>query len=119
MQISELFIDTEKCIFANIFQHKKMEQQQKTDEFYKRLREQLEGDTTWPSEYLYKFIIPASLEKLAEIEAIFDGLGANIQTRDSTKGTYTSISIKVGMQSADAVIEKYLEVSKVEGVISL
>ena len=87
-----------------------MEEQQKTDEFYKRLREQLEGDTTWPSEYLYKFIIPASLEKLAEIEAIFDGLGANIQTRDSTKGTYTSISIKVGMESADAVIEKYLEV---------
>ena len=96
-----------------------MEEQQKSDEFYNRLREQLEGDTTWPSEYLYKFIIPASLEKLAEIEAIFDASGAEIQTRDSAKGTYTSISIKVSMESADAVIEKYLEVSKVEGVISL
>lgn len=96
-----------------------MKEQQKSDEFYKRLREQLEGDTTWPSEYLYKFIIPASLEKLAEIEAIFDGSGADIQTRDSTKGTYTSISIKLSMDSADSVIEKYLEVSKVEGVISL
>lgn len=96
-----------------------MEEQKKTDEFYKRLREQLEGDTTWPSEYLYKFIIPASLEKLAEIEAIFDGTGADIQTRDSTKGTYTSISIKVTMDSADVVIEKYLQVSRVEGVISL
>lgn len=96
-----------------------MEEQQKSDAFYKRLREQLEEDTTWPSEYLYKFIIPASLEKLAEIEAIFDGSGANIQTRDSAKGTYTSISVKLHMESADAVIEKYLEVSKVEGVISL
>ncbi|MEM7087815.1 MAG: DUF493 family protein, partial [Bacteroidota bacterium] len=88
-----------------------MEEQQKSDAFYKRLREQLEEDTTWPSEYLYKFIIPASLEKLAEIEAIFDGSGANIQTRDSAKGTYTSISVKLHMESADAVIEKYLEVS--------
>lgn len=96
-----------------------MDEEQKTEEFYKRLREQLEGDTTWPSEYLYKFIIPASLAKLAEIEVIFDGIGADIQTRDSAKGTYTSISIKVSMDSADAVIEKYLEVSKVEGVISL
>jgi len=96
-----------------------MDEQQKTEEFYKRLREQLEGNTTWPSEYLYKFIIPASLEKLAEIEAIFDRIGADIQTRDSAKGTYTSISIKLKMDSADAVIEKYLEVSKVEGVISL
>ena len=90
-----------------------------SEAFYKRLREQLEQDTTWPSPYLYKFIVPADLEKLAEIEAIFDGSDAQIQTRDSSKGTYTSISIKVTMGSADAVIEKYLEVSKVEGVISL
>ena len=91
----------------------------KTEEFYNRLREQLEQDTTWPAPYLYKFIVPAQLEKLAEIEAVFDGSNASIQTRDSSKGTYTSISIKVTMSSADAVIEKYLEVSKVEGVISL
>lgn len=91
----------------------------KTEEFYKRLRTQLEQDTTWPAPYMYKFIVPAELEKLAEIEAVFDGSNAVIQTRDSSKGTYTSISIKVTMSSADAVIQKYLEVSKVEGVISL
>ena len=96
-----------------------MKEQQKSDEFYVRLKEQLTEDTTWPSDYLFKFIIPASLEKLAEIEAIFDGTGAKIQTRDSSKGTYTSISIKVGMESPDAVIEKYLQVSNIEGVISL
>lgn len=96
-----------------------MKNKSKTDEFYTRLREQLDIDTTWPSPYLYKFIVPAMLEKQAEIEAIFDGTGASIQTRDSSKGTYTSISVKVTMQSPEAVIEKYLEVSKVEGVISL
>ena len=70
-------------------------------------------------EYLYKFIVPASLEKIAEIEAIFDNMGAAINTRDSSKGTYTSVSVKVMMESPEKVVEKYQEVSKVEGVISL
>jgi len=96
-----------------------MKDKKKTEDFYNRLREQLEADTTWPSEYLYKFIIPSNLEKIAEIEGIFNGTGAKISTRDSSKGNYTSLSIKVTMDSPDAVIEKYLQVSEVEGVISL
>ena len=96
-----------------------MKEDNKTTEFYSRLREQLEGDANWPAPYLFKFIVPASLEKIAEIEAIFDGMGAVISTRDSSKGTYTSISIKVTMESPDSIIGKYREVSSVEGVISL
>lgn len=96
-----------------------MENDKKITEFYDRLRTQLEGDTVWPSPYLYKFIVPANLEKIAEIDVIFDGTDAVIKTRDSSKGTYTSVSIKVTMNSPDHVIEKYHEVSKIEGVISL
>lgn len=96
-----------------------MDQEKNTEEFYDRLKKQLEEDTTWPSPYLFKFIVPASLEKIAEIEAVFDGTDAEISTRDSSKGTYSSVSIKVTMQSPDAVVQKYLEVSNVEGVISL
>jgi putative lipoic acid-binding regulatory protein len=96
-----------------------MEENKNTTEFYDRLRKQLEDDTTWPSTYLYKFIVPANLEKIAEIRSAFDKTDAEINTRDSAKGTYTSVSIKVMMDSPDAVIEKYLEVSKVDGVISL
>lgn len=96
-----------------------MKTDKKTTEFYKRLKSQLETDTSWPSIYLYKFIVPANLEKIAEIESIFDGTNAEIKTRDSSKGTYTSLSIKVKMDTPDAVIQKYIEVSKVEGVISL
>ena len=96
-----------------------MKTDKKTTEFYKRLKSQLETDTSWPSIYLYKFIVPANLEKIAEIEVIFDGTNAEIKTRNSSKGTYTSLSIKVKMDSPDTVIQKYIEVSKVEGVISL
>ena len=96
-----------------------MDQDNNTTEFYERLKKQLEDDTTWPAPYLFKFIVPASLEKIAEIRAIFDGSAADINTRDSAKGTYTSVSIKVTMESPDAVVEKYLEVSNIDGVISL
>lgn len=96
-----------------------MDQDKNTIEFYERLKKQLEEDTTWPAPYLFKFIVPANLEKIAEIRAIFDGSDAEINTRDSAKGSYTSISIKVNMKSPDTVVEKYLEVSNIEGVISL
>jgi len=96
-----------------------MTQDNKSEQFYNRLREQLKNDTSWPSPYMYKFIVPASLEKIAEIEAVFNEKEAVIKTRDSSKGNYTSVSIEVTMESPDEVVEKYLEVSKVEGVISL
>ena len=60
-----------------------------------------------------------SESKIATIEAIFANTNAEITKRNSSKGTYTSVSIKVKMKSPDAVIEKYKKVSKVEGVISL
>ncbi len=96
-----------------------MNQEKNTAEFYERLKKQLEEDSTWPGPYLFKFIVPANLEKIAEISIIFDGTDAEINTRDSAKGNYTSVSIKVTMQSPEAVVEKYLKVSNVEGVISL
>ncbi|MGB3608327.1 MAG: DUF493 family protein [Psychroserpens sp.] len=97
-----------------------MNTDKKTEEFYKKLRAQLYDTTSWPSEYLYKFIVPSEEKKIKQIEDLFDNLGAVITTKESGKGTYTSVSINVQMKDPDAVIEKYLEVAdKVEGVISL
>ena len=112
-------IDTESVSLLCYSLLLRMEKENKTEAFYDRLKQQLKDDTVWPTMYLYKFIVPASLEKIAEIEGIFDNTNAIINTRDSSKGTYTSVSVKVTMESPDAVIQKYLEVSKVEGVISL
>ncbi|MBW2962795.1 DUF493 family protein [Mesonia aestuariivivens] len=90
------------------------------EEFYKKLHKQLEETTSWPSEYLYKFIVPSANEKIELVETIFDNMGAVITTKQSSKGTYTSVSINVKMKNPDQVIEKYKEVgAKVEGVISL
>jgi len=91
----------------------------KSEEFYARLKEQLLETTQWPSSYLYKFIIPTDEEKKRQINGIFDNTGAVIESKKSKNGNYTSISITVTMKDPDAVIEKYKEVSSVEGVLSL
>ncbi|MCL6266185.1 DUF493 family protein [Flagellimonas myxillae] len=94
-------------------------EKEKSEEFYARLKEQLLENSSWPSKYLYKFIVPTDEEKIEQINTIFDNTGAVIESKKSKKGTYTSISITVQLDSPDAVIAKYKEVSQVEGVISL
>lgn len=91
----------------------------KESEFYEKLKISLTETTSFPNKYLYKFIISSSVEKVAEIETIFNNMGAVIETRSSAKAKYTSLSIQVTMNSPEEIIQKYIEVSKVEGVISL
>ena len=91
----------------------------KTEEFYERLREELSNTSTWPAEYLYKFIVPTESKKIEEVQKAFDNMGAVITTTKSKTAKYTSISINVMMQSPERVIEKYIKVSNIEGIISL
>lgn len=91
----------------------------KTEDFYVRLKSELEESTTWPAIYLYKFIVPTSDTNINLVENTFNNMGAVIQTHSSKTGKYTSISINVTMLDADRVIEKYVELSIIEGIISL
>ncbi len=89
------------------------------EDFYAKLKIQLADTSIWPTAYLYKFIVPTDKAKVAQIEEIFDNMGAVIETKESRTGKYTSISINIRMKNPDAVIEKYKEVGQIEGVISL
>ena len=91
----------------------------KTTDFYIRLKDELEESTTWPSEYLYKFIVPTSKDKIDKIEIAFYNMGAVIQTHASKTGKYTSVSIQVVMENPTQVIAKYQELATIEGIISL
>lgn len=90
----------------------------KTTEFYTRLKEELANTSEWPTEYLYKFIVQSDSEKIIAVENAFDNMGSVITTNQSKTGKYTSISINVMMESPDFVIQKYLQVSTIEGIIS-
>lgn len=88
-------------------------------EFYKRLKEQLDSTNTWPTDYLYKFIVPSDEGKIKQIQGVFDNMGAVIASKKSKNGRYTSLSITVNLENPDEVIQKYKEVGEVDGVISL
>jgi putative lipoic acid-binding regulatory protein len=92
----------------------------KSEEFYSKLKIQLQDTALWPTTYLYKFIVISETEKIDNLKGLFNHLGAVINTRASKNGKYTSISINVRMKNPDTVIAKYREVTeKIEGVISL
>lgn len=82
-----------------------------TEEFYTKLREKLLESTNWPSDYLYKFIVPTDEKRIAQINKIFDNTGAVIESKKSKKGTYTSLSIMVHLKTPTKLsknIRKYL-----------
>jgi len=89
------------------------------NDFYEKLKLRLDETTTFPSKYLYKFIVPADELKVKEIEFIFNYGGAIIDTKSSKTGKYTSVSILIEMQSSDEIISKYKLAEKIEGIISL
>jgi len=91
----------------------------KTEEFYIRLKDELTNTSIWPTEYLYKFIVPSDKEKVLKVEDAFNNMGAVIKSQKSKTGKYTSVSISVQMKDPDHVIEKYKEMSSIEGIISL
>ncbi len=89
------------------------------EDFYTKLKGQLEDTTKFPADYMYKFIVPADGNQQKEVEEVFDNKGAVIKTKKSKTGKYISISIVLKLHSADEVILYYKKVEKVEGIISL
>ena len=92
---------------------------QQTKEFYDRLKVELDNSNTWPAIYLFKFIVPTDDDKIKRVESAFDCMGAVINTKKSKTGKFTSISIDVTMKDSQEIVDKYLEVSTIEGIVSL
>ena len=47
-----------------------------SEEFFEKLKGQLHETASWPTEYLYKFIVKTDNKKIAKLEAIFNNMGA-------------------------------------------
>ena len=88
------------------------------EERLNRLRELLDEQNQWPAIFLFKFILPTEKEKLTQLKQIF-GESAEVSTRESRKGNYTSVSIKEMMLDADSIFARYKKASTIEGIISL
>lgn len=85
---------------------------------FDELRKKLNDFNSWPTLYMFKFIIPSDNHKIALVESLFDD-GAEIKMQPSSKGKYTSITARVVMLDAEQVISIYQRASEIEGIISL
>ena len=78
-------------------------------------REKLDKIHQWPSLYMFKFIVPKGKED--QVRQLFP---KNVLTeKQSRTGKYVSITAKVMMASADAVVDIYESASEIEELIAL
>jgi putative lipoic acid-binding regulatory protein len=89
------------------------------EEKWEKLREQLQNGNSWPSVYMFKFIVPADNEKIAQVENLFNTQTAEVTMRTSKNGNFVSITAQELMISPEKVIERYKEAGGIEGLISL
>lgn len=89
------------------------------DDFYTKLKAQLEDTTKFPADYLYKFIVPTTENQVAEVEDLFNNTGAVINTKKSKTGKYVSVSVLLKVKSSEEVILFYQKAEKIKGIISL
>ena len=85
---------------------------------FEGLRKKLD-ELSFPSVYLFKFIVKSDVKKIAQIEALFNSDNAQINRKESSKGTFVSISVKEVVLSSNEIIHIYIQSSKIEGVIAL
>jgi putative lipoic acid-binding regulatory protein len=92
---------------------------QQSDSFYSRFYEQLLNSQSWPGIYLFKFIVKAESGHLDILKSFFETHKPTYTEKHSSKNKFTSLSVKVTMESPDKVIQIYKKVDQLEGVITL
>lgn len=78
-------------------------------------RESLEQHYSWPALYTFKFIVPRGKEE--ELRVLFPR--HEISEKESAGGKYVSLTIRMMVNSSEAVILVYERVQNIEGIISL
>ena len=80
-----------------------------------RLAELLDGQTEWPTEYSFKFIVPET--QLAQAVALFQG--EKVRQRQSRTGKYVSVSCKRVVASSSEVIDLYRRAAEIPELVAL
>lgn len=78
----------------------------------------LDQNLTWPTDYLFKFIIADA--KRNEFEIIFPELkNTGYSTKPSSNGNYISITFTLRMNTSDEVLAIYARAKFIKGLIAL
>lgn len=82
------------------------------------LKEKLNLNEKWPLIYMFKFIVPAEMDKIAKVEALFDQ-HATIYRNESKTGKFVSITAKQKMDNSDQIISIYQKAYSIEQIVAL
>ena len=85
---------------------------------YSKLLELLVKDFSWPTNYMFKFIIPFEADKLNAIKNLFDK-NAVIKHRESKSSNYISFTATQLMDNPDDVIDIYKNAEKIDKIIAI
>jgi hypothetical protein len=83
-----------------------------------KFREKLLETTVFPTVYMFKIIVPSENRTIALVENLFEP-EADIKTKESDKGTYTSITVKQVIIDVEEIVEIYKKASQIKGVMML
>lgn len=89
-----------------------------TDDDLNRLKIKLEETMTFPGVYMFKLIVPSENRTIALVENIFEE-GADILTKESGTGKYTSVTAKQVVINSEEIIDVYRKAGAIKGVIFL
>ena len=85
------------------------------DKRLQRLAKMLDQQHVWPTEYLYKFIVPA--DQLEQALLLFPT--QPVSQRASRTGKYVSLSSRQMVASSDEVISLYRSAALIPGLVAL
>lgn len=92
---------------------------QHIDDFYLTFKQKLQEIHTFPSDYVFKFIVASNQSNIAKVHSIFEKANACFSIRDSKNGKYSSITVKAPVSDADDVVIYYRQVAAIDGVMML
>jgi uncharacterized protein len=89
-----------------------------TEQELNNFKTKLLETTNFPSVYMFKFIVKSDNRLIALVESLFEP-EADIHTKESGGGKYTSITAKQVVVSVDEIVDVYKKAAEIKGVIFL
>jgi hypothetical protein len=89
-----------------------------TEEELNNFRAHLVESMSFPSVYMFKFIVASEHRSIALVENLFDP-AADIHTKESRQGKYISITAKQVVMSVEEILEIYKKAALIKGVMFL
>lgn len=89
-----------------------------TEKDLESFKNKLIETTTFPTVYMFKFIVAADNRKIALVESLFDE-EAEILTKQSANGKYISITSKQVAMNVEEIITIYKKAAEIEGIMFL